>query len=379
MAIRKEKNGTYTVDVNLTINGKYVRTRKKGIKSKKEAQEIAAKIRNDKEVQTKKIHTTFKEIYLKYISYCKIEIEKGNMRKTTLDSKISIFEKHIIPFFNKYSIQAITKNDILEFQKELSKTKNIRNSEHTLANGTIRKIYKQLNAFFEYCFQEEYITVNPCSKVNNFKKEKKEKEYLTIEEFYKLVENINSIRDITIIYLLFFSGIRISELLGLSLDKINLNNEEPFIEILNTCHKGEIREYAKTDDSQDIIYIDETTNEILLKYINSNEFNSYNSNYLFPSRESKCGILSERAVGDMIKKYCKQAGINKHITPHSFRHSHVAMLMDMGMNLEDIKNRVRHSSIKTTSDEYGHMYNSRKKELVLNITNYVKSHKNINP
>lgn len=378
MAIRKEKNGTYTVDINLTINRKYVRTRKKGIKSKKEAQELEAKIRNDKEFNPKKELKTFKEIYLKYIDYCKIEIEKGNMRTTTIDSKKSIFDTHILPFFNKTLIENITKEDILNFQKELSKTKNVRNSNQNLANGTLRKIYKQLNAFFEYCFQEEYITVNPCNKVNNFKKEKKEKEYLTIEEFYSLIANIKNERDQSIINLLFFSGVRISELLGLGLNQINLNNEDSYIKIANTCHKGEIREYAKTDDSQDIIYINETTKNILIKYINSDEFKSYNSNYLFPSRESKCGILSERAVGDMIKKYCKQADINKHITPHSFRHSHVAMLMDMGMNLEDIKDRVRHSSIKTTSDEYGHMYNSRKKELVLNIENYVNSHKNVN-
>lgn len=378
MAIIKEKSGTYMVDVSLgSNNGKRIRIRRKGIKKLKDAQDIEAKIRNNKEIETKKINITFKDIYLKYINSCKIEIEKGNMRKASLESKTSVFEQHILPFFSKYLISNITKNDILEFQEVLVSKKCVRDSKKNLSNATLRKIHKQLSAFFEYCLKEEEYNIfyNPCKKVNNFKKEKKEKEYLTIDEFYSLTSNVDNIRDNIIIYLLFFSGIRISELLGLSLDSINLTSDTPYIKISETCHKGEIREYAKTDDSQDIVYIDNNMKKMLLEYINSDEFKKYNSKYLFPSIESKCGVLSEKAVGNMIKKYCIKSNINKHITPHNFRHSHAAMLIDMGQTLEDIKDRLRHASIKTTSDEYGHMYNSRKKELVMNMTSYINDHK----
>lgn len=375
MAIKKEKNGTYTVDVSLGYcNGKRIRKRKKGIKKLKDAQDIEALIRNDKGESTKKKNISFDYAYSKYINYCYIETDKGNMRNTTIESKKSIFEHHILPFFKNYPLNNISKNDILEFQNILTNRKNLRVSKQFLSNGTIRKIYKQLNAFFEYCVQEEYINLNPCHRVRNFKKEKKEKEYITFDEFNSLIKVIEKKRDIAICYLLFYSGIRISELLGLSLDTINLSDKDPYIKILNTCHKGEIRKYAKTEESQNIVYIDEFTKNVLLEYINSDEFKIYDSIFLFPSKTSKCGILSEKAINNIIKHYCDKAHINKKITPHTFRHGHVAMLMDSGVNLEDIKIRVRHASIKTTSDEYGHMYSSRKKELVSMITNYTKSH-----
>lgn len=74
----------------------------------------------------------------------------------------------------------------------------------------------------------------------------------------------------------------------------------------------------------------------------------------------------------MIKKYMKESGITKKITPHKFRHSCAALLIAMGMQLEDIKDRLRHSSIKTTSDVYGHMYDTRKKSTANSMGNFVK-------
>lgn len=68
----------------------------------------------------------------------------------------------------------------------------------------------------------------------------------------------------------------------------------------------------------------------------------------------------------------KESGITKKITPHKFRHSCAALLIAMGMQLEDIKDRLRHSSIKTTSDVYGHMYDTRKKSTANSMGNFVK-------
>lgn len=373
MAIRKEKDGTYTIDVSMGYrNGKRLRIRKKGIKKLKEAQEIETDIRNERTGYIKRKRMTFKEAYLQYKSNCEIEQEKGNYRATTIDSKNSIFENHILPFFSNFYLDEITKDIILKFQKLITEKTNIRCKSQKLSNGTTRKIYKQLHAFFEYCSNEDIIINSPCKGINNFKVEKKEKEFLTYDEFLCLLSNVDNIRDKTILILLFFTGLRISELLGLTLDNIKLDEKDSFLKITQTCHKGEIRPYTKTDESRDIVYLDEQTRESLINYINSDYYKNYNSNYLFPSLDSKCGVLSEKAINNMIKKYSQESGISKNIGCHTFRHSHVAFLISMGVNLEDIKYRVRHSSIKTTSDEYGHMYDSRKKEVANNITKYIE-------
>ena len=63
----------------------------------------------------------------------------------------------------------------------------------------------------------------------------------------------------------------------------------------------------------------------------------------------------------MIKKYLKKANIEKNITPHLFRHGHVALLIKLGEPLQHIKTRLGHSDIRTTSNIYGHMYVNEKK------------------
>ena len=83
MAIRKEKDGTYTVDVSFgSYNGKRIRKRRKGIEKRKDAIKIEAElVKNHKRYTSNiKCDSTFKEIYLKYIDNCKIEVSKGKYR-----------------------------------------------------------------------------------------------------------------------------------------------------------------------------------------------------------------------------------------------------------------------------------------------------------
>lgn len=179
----------------------------------------------------------------------------------------------------------------------------------------------------------------------------------------------------------FYSGLRIGELLGIKqkniyIDENNLSNS--YIDVTSTYYNGEIREHTKTEESNRRIYLDEFTIKAFSIYKEYEEkCGQYNSNnYLFSSKKSKCGILSDSAIRDIIKKYLKLANIDKHITPHTFRHSHVALLIAMGKQLEDIKHRLGHKDIKTTSNEYGPMYEDNKILLVQDMTNFVKKHTN---
>ena len=186
----------------------------------------------------------------------------------------------------------------------------------------------------------------------------------------KLLSIIDNIRDLLIIQLLFYTGVRVSELLGLSTDSIITTEQGTSLNITETYYKGKIRQKAKTDEAMDDLFLDNITVETYNEFLEYRKNNNITSKYLFANNRGKCEVIGDRAIRDMLKKYLKLANIDKNITPHKLRHSHAALLIYMGKTLEDIKTRLRHKDIRTTSNEYGHMYKERKISLANELTDF---------
>lgn len=369
---RHKTNGTYAVILNLydKVYNKRLKKRKINLKTIKEAQNFIAEERvkfQQQDNQPKK-NGLFKDVFASYIKECELEERKGNLAESTVEGKKTIFKNQILPKLGNVKISEITEEHIYKFHNDLLKMTCAREKSKELSNQTLIKIHKQLSAFLNYCVKKRLITYNPAGVVGNFKKVKKEKEYLTYQEVMKLLSVIDNIRDLFMIQLLFFTGLRISELLGLSIDSIITTEEGTSLNITETYYKGKIRPCAKTDESMDDLFLDDITIETYKTFLEYRKEHNITSRYLFANNRGKCEVLGDRAVRDMLKKYLKLAGIKKNITPHKLRHSHAALLIYMGKTLEDIKARLRHKDIRTTSNEYGHMYKARKISLANDLT-----------
>jgi len=371
---KHNRNGTYAININLydKIYNKRIRIRKANFKTIKEAQNFIAKERLKLEQENRQPKKTglFKDVFDSYIKECEIEVKKGNLAESTVEGKKTIFKNQILPKLGNVKIAEITEEHIYKFHNDLLSMTCSREKDKGLANQTLIKIHKQLSAFLNYCVRKRLITYNPAGVVGNFKKVKKEKEYLTYDEAMKLLSVVDNIRDLFIIQLLFFTGLRISELLGLSIDSIITTEEGTSLNITETYYNGKIRPFAKTDESMDDLYLDDITVETYKNFLEYRKEHNITSRYLFANNRGKCEVIGSRAIQDMIKKYLKRAGIEKNITPHKFRHSHAALLIYMGKTLEDIKTRLRHKDIRTTSNEYGHMYKERKITLANELTTF---------
>ncbi len=371
---KHNRNGTYAININLydKIYNKRIRIRKANFKTIKEAQNFIAKERLKLEQENRQPKKTglFKDVFDSYIKECEIEVKKGNLAESTVEGKKTIFKNQILPKLGNVKIAEITEEHIYKFHNDLLSMTCSREKDKGLANQTLIKIHKQLSAFLNYCVRKRLITYNPAGVVGNFKKVKKEKEYLTYDEAMKLLSVVDNIRDLFIIQLLFFTGLRISELLGLSIDSIITTEEGTSLNITETYYNGKIRPFAKTDESMDDLYLDDITVETYKNFLEYRKEHNITSRYLFANNRGKCEVIGSRAIQDMIKKYLKRAGIEKNITPHKFRHSHAALLIYMGKTLEDIKTRLRHRDIRTTSNEYGHMYKERKINLANELTSF---------
>lgn len=370
---KHKTNGTYAVSLNLydKIYNKRIKRRKANFKTIKEAQNFIAKERvkfNEQDMPQPKKTELFKEVFASYIKECELKVREGNLAESTVEGKKTIFKNQILPKLGNVKIAEITDEHIRKFHSDLISMTCSREKDKKLANQTLIKIHKQLSAFLNYCVRRRLITYNPAAVVKNFKKVKKKPEFLTYDEAMKLLSVVDNIRDLFIIQLLFFTGLRISELLGLSIDSIITTEKGTSLNITETYYNGKIRPFAKTDESMDDLYLDDITVGTYITFLEYRKTHNITSRYLFANNRGKCEVVGSRAIQDMIKKYIKRAGIEKNITPHKFRHSHAALLINMGKTLEDIKTRLRHKDIRTTSNEYGHMYEERKISLANDLT-----------
>lgn len=377
---KHKTNGTYAVVLPLydKIYNKRTKKRKSNLKTIKDAQNFIAvervKFNNEQDNQPKK-SGLFKDVFASYIKECELEVKKGNLAESTVNGKKEIFKNQILPKLGNVKLIEISEKHIYKFHNDLLSMTCLREKGKKLSNQTLIKTHKQLSAFLNYCVRKRLITYNPAGVVGNFKKVKKEKEYLTYQEFEKLISAVkdnteDNIRDLFIIQLLFFTGLRISELLGLSTDSIITTEQGTSLNITETYYQGKIRQKAKTDEALDDLFLDDITVETYKAFLEYRKEHNITSKYLFANNRGKCEVIGDRAIRDMLKKYLKLAGIDKNITPHKLRHSHAALLIYMGKTLEDIKARLRHKDIRTTSNEYGHMYKERKISLANDLTNF---------
>jgi len=175
-------------------------------------------------------------------------------------------------------------------------------------------------------------------------------------EAYKL-ENLNifqKTRDLLVLELLFLSGARVSELCGIKLSDYN-----PVEKTMEVIGKG---------SRNRLVFI---TNKEVLSLLNRylalrNTLSVDNANRLLSSRlllSNKMLPLQTHQARKIVGKYEGVAGIKKHVTPHTFRHTFASLLLEEGVSIKYIQEFLGHSSIKTTQ-MYLHTSNERKRDIL---------------
>lgn len=270
-----------------------------------------------------------------------LESTQDVIKKYFEDYQFSLNENTIRSY--KYTIKSFFNNGKEYYE---IKAKDIRDWISTLQEKgqkqtTIELRIYALRHFLNYCLEENYIKKNPASNISPPKKDDKLPNYLNREELLKLKEAVKkNIRDITIVEVLYSTGIRVSELANLKIEDINL--EERFLLVRNG--KG------KRDR---IVPFTIECRERLKEYLSTRHDNYPN---LFLNNWN-CPITA-RIVRDYFKKYSKILG--KRIHPHILRHTMAARLAERGMPLAGIQTLLGHEDIKNTK-VYTRLYNEFRK------------------
>nr|WP_295572329.1 tyrosine-type recombinase/integrase [uncultured Intestinibacter sp.] len=294
----------------------------------------------------------------------KIELEK-QLESYYEDCK---FRKRL----NEKTIKAYTidLNQYLEFittteinQKIINEYIHYLNKKY-LKYKTIKRKIASVKAFYSYLEYEEIIDYSPFNKIKTKIKEPKllpktiQKDYIDkiIHLLLKDLKNSKtefqkkiSLRNITLISVMFSTGIRVSELCNIKLKDIDLLEKK-----LKIFGKG---------SKERILYLgNSNVVQLCQMYLTYNNTCKKNEYYFLNKFNKK---LSEQTVRILLKKIESELELSTHITPHMFRHTFATTLLEKGVDIRYIQNILGHSSISTTQI-YTYVTYSKQKEILTN-------------
>jgi len=273
--------------------------------------------------------------------------------KSYLKIERSLSENSILAYirdvrkFADYSINLelsevkIERNDISNFLVFLKKNNISARSQARIISG--------IKAFYKYLILEDYIKYNPTDLVESPKIGFRLPDTLTLIEIDKLISAIdlsqqNGERNRSILETLYSCGLRVSELINLQLSNINFN--ENYIKVTGKGNKQRLSPISGKALKYLTIYIDEVRVHIDIK-------KGYSDFVFLNNRGTK---LSRVMIFLIIKKLAEKVGLNKKISPHTFRHSFATHLIEGGADLRAVQEMLGHSSI-TTTEIYTHLDN----------------------
>lgn len=340
-AYKDERRGTWYCQFYYEDwQGVKKKKQKRGFKTKKEALEWESNFKLSANANMDMTLGAFVEIYFRD--------KDGELKERSIKNKKYMIEAHVLPYFENKPMNSITPSDIIQWQNTMR--------EKGFAQTYLRMIQNQITALFTHASNIYNLANNPCKKVKKMGKADADKiDFWTKAEYDKFIETFEvGNRYYVLFEILFWTGCREGELLALTKSDIDFVNNK--LHISKTYYRTERKDIItapKTEQSVRTIDIPEFSKQEIKDYVDKM--------YELPDDERIFPIVAE-AVQHMLKNHADKAGI-KRIRVHSLRHSHVAYLINQGVQPLIIKERLGHRDIKITLNTYGHLYPSQQKQV----------------
>lgn len=217
------------------------------------------------------------------------------------------------------------------------------------------RIISGIKSFFKFLLIDEYIPADPSEFLESPKIGRHLPDVLTIEEIDRIVKCIDMSqpeghRNKAMIETMYSCGLRVSELCGLKMNDLYM--DEGFLRVTGKGSKQRLVPMSPTAIKEITTYIEGTRRHIDIKP-------GYESFLFLSVRRGK--PISRVMVFDIVKKLVQEAGVNKSVSPHTFRHSFATHLLEGGANLRAIQCMLGHEKIATT-EIYTHIDRNRLRE-----------------
>lgn len=335
MAVYKNsKNETYFVKFNYRdFYGNTRQKKKEGFRSQEEAKtfELDFITRN-----SPSIHMKYRDFFLLYMKDCKIRL-----RATSYNTKRYIFYKNILPYFGDIILSEIGLNHIRKWQNILLE----RNDSYSPIY--LQTLHNQLSASLNFACKYYGLKLNYAKLAGSVgQKYSNIVNFWTLKEYKRFIKYVENELDKLAFQLLFWTGIRVGELLALRGSDFNLEHNMLYIS----------KNYARLH-GEDLFLPTKTpasNRNISLPNFLSLAIKRYLSIYMSGGNERIFAFSKYHLYGCM-KKICDVSGVKK-IRIHDLRHSHASLLLELNFSPSVIAARLGHESITTTMRIYSHLY-----------------------
>lgn len=282
-----------------------------------------------------------KDALLEYKQY--LIVEKGLSKNTILAymRDLIAFTNFLNEIYSINNIEEIKTSHIEAYLKHISSSSS---------NNTLSRKITALRNYYIFLLKEDIIKINIMSKFELPKPKQKLPVVLSEKEVIELLNSIEIIdykssRNRCMLELLYACGLRVSELLSLTLSQVNIN-----MGYLKTIGKG---------DKERIVPISDYVCQLIKEYIETYRdevLTNRESPYLFLSQHGE--KISRENFYNILKKICQNSNITKHVSPHTLRHTFATHLLENGADLRSIQEMLGHSDINTTTI-YTHISNQK--------------------
>lgn len=274
---------------------------------------------------------------------CKKFLEYLFVEKNASALTINNYERDLIAFAdflkqrygNSFVFRQVSVIDIRAYLAFLNK--------ENYAKRTIARRVSSLRSFYKYLVRENYVEYNPFLKVKTPKLDKKLPVFLEELEINELLDlpdrdKLLGMRDKAVLELLYATGCRVSELVGLTTDNIDLSSR--YVLLSGKGNKQRIVPLGGPCCSALSDYLKNSRSAILKKY------QLKDHGYIFIN--SRGGVLTDRSVRRILDKYITQLAVHKKVSPHTIRHTFATHLLDHGADLRAVQELLGHANLSTT-------------------------------
>jgi site-specific recombinase XerD len=277
------------------------------------------------------------ELILDYVE--SLEVEGGRSAKTAENYKLYL--ERFVEFTDDIQAQKISTETVRKYRLWLNRYENPLKEKLSTITQSYHLI--ALRGFLKY-LSDRGIESLPADKIKLPKVNRKQVSFLHFDEVTRLLDSVplddeSGLRDRAILELLFSSGMRVSELVNLNRGHVNTKRREFMV-----------RGKGQKDRP---VFVSKSTAERVDEYLASRLDNlpplflSYSRNNV-TSQSGDFRRLTARSIQRMINKYARLAGITKHVSPHTMRHSFATDLLMNGADLRSVQSMLGHTNIATT-------------------------------
>lgn len=312
--------------------------------------------------------------------------------ENTYDKYNKVVFTKIIPSIGDIRLCNLKVMHIDKFLRDLKRNKIKKGKTITSLSGTtIQMYYGILNAALNRAVKLQMIIENPCKYIDTPKRSKYKANILTLEEFKLIYNSLNNNIFEDYIFKLALdisieTGLRRGELCGLTWDSINL--EDKCIDINKALIRIE-NQYSisklKTEGSYRVIPLSDELVQKLKKHKNVQSSNKLKYGEFYKKvifNKISYDLIFRHENGDYIipstflqrlKRLCKYNNISKNIRWHDLRHTNATYLIESGVNLKVVQDRLGHSLMQTTADTYSHVTKKMNREATTKLTSLIHS------